>query len=164
MNYGLLIIALLTFVLLVVSIWLNSKNSKFLYSSIKKNREIIQSNHAKVEQLAREFIKATQLIIKYQNELDEKSDEVAKLFNQQSSIVLSHLELFDSEAKSDMLAARREELRRTKELKIALERLMGVALTSRQPASPNDVLALENINNRIAELEKILDQAERADI
>lgn len=88
---------------------------------------------------------------------DDKMNALAVLVDNHSTSVAHQKEQFIALAKADMLAARREELRRLKELEITLERLMGVALTSRQPAAPNDVLALENIGKRIEELEKILE-------
>ena len=90
------------------------------------------------------------------NKLDDKMDALARFVDDHSTKVNFQQELFSGLAKFDVDSARREELRRLKELKVALERLMGVALTSRQPSSPNDVLALENIEKRINELETIL--------
>lgn len=158
MNYVLLIIALLTFVLIVVSFWLNSSNTKVIYNGIKKNREISQAQQIKIENLSKDFLKAIQLIIDCQEALDKTVQELTKLVDTQNKSLHGHLTRFNLMVQSDMLSARRDELIRTKELKVALERLMGVALTSRQPASPNDVLALENINNRITELENILNE------
>jgi hypothetical protein len=87
---------------------------------------------------------------------DKKMDALSGFVDVHSTNVAFQQEQFSSFAKADMLAARREELLRCKELKAALERLMGVALTSRQPPSPNDVLAIENLTNRIKELEALL--------
>lgn len=87
---------------------------------------------------------------------DYKIDALARLVDAHSTKVAFQQNEFFALAKSDVDSARREELRRLKELKVALERLMGVAMTSRQPPSPNDVLALENIEKRIDELEEIL--------
>lgn len=88
--------------------------------------------------------------------LSDKMNALAKLVDEHSSSVTFSQNQLDTLMRADVLAARREELLRTKELKTALERLMGVAMTSRQAPSPNDVLALENLDNRIDELEKIL--------
>lgn len=95
-------------------------------------------------------------IIDQQKALDIKMNALAVFVDKHSTNVTSQQEQFDSLARADMLSARREELLRTKELKVALERLMGVALTSRQPPATNDVLALENLTKRIKELEAIL--------
>ena len=89
------------------------------------------------------------LLIDHQTAIVEMIVDLNKFVNNQQ-------ENFNALAKTDMLMARREELLRCKELKVALERLMGVALTSRQPPAPNDVLALENLTQRIDELEAIL--------
>jgi hypothetical protein len=89
------------------------------------------------------------LIIEHQTAIVEMITDLNKFRNDQQ-------ENFDALARADMLSARREELLRSKELKIALERLMGVAMTSRQPPAPNDVIALENLTKRIEELEAIL--------
>jgi hypothetical protein len=99
---------------------------------------------------------ATQLITDRQKLLDNNMNALATLVDDHSTSVTLQQEQFDTLAKADVLSARREELLRTKELKVALERLMGVALTSRQPPAPNDVLALENLTRRIDELESIL--------
>jgi hypothetical protein len=88
--------------------------------------------------------------------LDDKMDALSRFVDTHSTRVAFQQEQFDALAKADVSSARREELLRCKELKIALERLMGVALTSRQPPSPNDILALENLTKRIKELEDIL--------
>lgn len=98
----------------------------------------------------------TELITDHQKALDDKMDALAAFVDAHSTNAAFQQEQFNVLVKADMLSARREELRRTKELKIALERLMGVALTSRQPPAPNDVLALENLTTRIEELESIL--------
>lgn len=156
MNYALSAITLLTLVFLVVSIWLDSSNSKFIYRNVKKNREVIQAKQAQVDKMARDFLKATQLIIDYQTKLDEMFDEAMKLVDTQNTSVLAYLKMFDATAKSDLLAARRDELIRTKELKVALERIMGMAMTSRQEPSAIDQLAMESIINRIKELEEII--------
>jgi hypothetical protein len=99
---------------------------------------------------------ATQLITDRQKLLDNNMNALATLVSQHYTNVTFQQEQFDALARADVLSARREELLRTKELKVALERLMGVALTSRQPPAPNDVLALENLTRRIDELESIL--------
>lgn len=100
---------------------------------------------------------ATQCLVDYQKTLDDKMNALATIVNEHSTNVVSQQQQFDALARADVLSARREELFRTKELKVALERLMGVALTSRQPPAPNDVVALENLKNRIKELEAILE-------
>lgn len=106
---------------------------------------------------------ATELVLNYQDvfdrkmlELDKKMDALSRFVDTRNTYVTFQQNEFNALARADMLAARREELLRTKELKVALERLMGVALTSRQPASPNDVLAIENLTKRIEELEGML--------
>lgn len=103
---------------------------------------------------------ATHAVAELQNTLDDKMDAFATLVDQHSTNVSLQQEHFEDLAKADVLVARREELHRTKELKVALERLMGVALTSRQPPAPNDVIALENLTKRIAELESILESGD----
>ena len=99
---------------------------------------------------------AIERIFDHQNTLDEKMDALGEFVDRHSTNVAFQNEQFNALAKADMLAARREELLRTKELKVALERLMGVAFTSKQPPAPNDVVAIENLTKRIAELETIL--------
>lgn len=99
---------------------------------------------------------AIERIFDHQNTLDEKMDALGEFVDRHSTNVAFQNEQFNALAKADLLAARREELLRTKELKVALERLMGVAFTSKQPPAPNDVIAIENLTKRIEELETIL--------
>jgi hypothetical protein len=109
-----------------------------------------------VESIALDVGKAQSDVSDFQNSLNNKLNALTSFIDERNSYVTFQQEQFNALAKSDMLAARREELLRTKELKVALERLMGVALTSRQPASSNDILAIENLTRRIEELEQIL--------
>lgn len=109
-----------------------------------------------VNEVASEVHDATLFIIDYQKSFDDNMNTFAKFVDAHSKNVTLQQNHFNALAKNDMLAARREELLRTKELKIALERLMGVAFTSKQPPSPNDVLAIENLTKRIEELEELL--------
>jgi hypothetical protein len=111
---------------------------------------------ARVDKLSRETMEAIQAVVKYQTALDDAMSDLLRFIGAQKTYAHFQQEQFNTLAKSDMLAARREELLRTKELKVALERLMGVALTSRQPAAPNDILAMENLTSRIENLETIL--------
>jgi hypothetical protein len=106
----------------------------------------------KINVVGLDVIEATQRISNHQNYLDEKMDALARLVDEHSTSVTFTEEQFNLFARADVLAARREELLRTKELKIALERLMGIAMTSRQPPAPNDIIALEYLNQRIEEL------------
>lgn len=99
---------------------------------------------------------ATEFIVDHQNILNDKMNALSRFVDEHSTNVTIQQKFFDALANADVLTARREELLRTKELKVALERLMGIALTSRQPPASNDVLAIENLTNRIEELEAIL--------
>lgn len=114
----------------------------------------------KTEIMTSKVLDVMQRIVEQQNVLDDKMTALAIFVDKHSTNIAMQQEQFNVLAKSDMLSARREELLRTKELKIALERLMGVALTSRQPAAPNDVLALENLTKRIEELESIIERGD----
>ena len=69
---------------------------------------------------------------------------------------IDKLKMINGLAKSDVLEARRSELRRVTELKSALERIMSMATTSRQEPAVNDILALEAVTNRIAGLVALL--------
>lgn len=151
--FGLLIVIIINF---CIMFWANNENTKLIYRNLKKNREFDQVKQAQVENLAKETLKSNQLLVNNQIALDKKLDALSIWMDKRNTYVTFQQEQFISLAKSDMLAARRDELLRTKELKVALERLMGVALTSRQPASPNDILAIENLTNRIEELEDVL--------
>jgi hypothetical protein len=114
----------------------------------------------KTESITSRVLDVMQRVVDHQNVLDDKMDALAEFVDRHSTNVAFQQEQFYTLTKADMLAARREELLRTKELKVALERLMGVALTSRQPAAPNDLLALENLTKRIEELESILERGD----
>lgn len=131
-----------------------------LVRTIRDNEAILMVEKAeimwRVEKSNSAILDATQRIVNHQNALDAKMDALAECVDKHSANVTLQQEQFNTLARVDMLSARREELLRTKELKVALERLMGVALTSRQPPAPNDVLALENLTRRIKELETIL--------
>jgi len=132
----------------------------YISLTLKKNRNLDRVKQdqvtAQVVQLAQETVKISQHISSLQTILDEKMNALSNFVDAHSTTVALQQKQFNALARSDMLSARREELLRTKELKVALERLMGVALTSRQPPASNDVLAIENLTNRIEELESIL--------
>lgn len=158
MIYVVLSITTLTLVLLVVSFWTNHTIINVINANVKKNREKDENRQEQIDRLAKDFLKAIQLVMKYQDDLEDKMNALSELVDRHNTYVTSHQAQFDSLAKADLLAARREELIRTKELKVALERLMGVAMTSRQPPAPNDVLALEFLDRRITDLEEILNK------
>lgn len=130
---------------------------KLIFEKFGKHQEIIEAGIKKTNATASSVIDITQRLIDHQESLDNKMDALAELVYKHSTSVAFQQAQFDALARADVLAARREELLRAKELKVALERLMGVAMTSRQPSSPNDVIALENLDNRIEELERIID-------
>lgn len=142
-------ISLLILVIVVVSPFVVSRYIISNFSALQAYRDV--NERERQDQIITRILDSTQRIIDCQNAL-------AKLVDKHSTSVTFREEQFNALARADVLAARREELLRTKELKIALERLMGVALTSRQPPAPNDVLALENLERRIEELEKILER------
>lgn len=106
--------------------------------------------------VASSLLDTAQLMIGNQSTLNHKMNALTTFIDERNSYVTFQQEQFQELAKADMLSARREELLRCKELKVALERLMGVAMTSRQPPAPNDVIAMENLTNRIKELERFL--------
>lgn len=122
------------------------------------NRVMIRQDRVatRVDKLADEITKASRLIVASQSSLDRKFDALSNLVDTVSTNVTWEYQNLNALAKSDVVASRREELHRSKELKVALERLMGVALTSRQPPAQNDVIALEILERRIKELETIL--------
>lgn len=132
----------------------------YISSTLQKNRDVDRVRQdrvvTRVEQVSRELSEVSRLIVKCQSDINKEIETFSHHINLWHSFVTTQYENFTTQAKFDMLSARREELLRTKELKVALERLMGIAMTSRQPAAPNDVLALENLTNRIQELEIIL--------
>lgn len=116
------------------------------------------------ERIARQTTEMSQRILDCQSALNEKMDAFSQFVDERATVIGWEHEQFRALAKADMLSARREELLRTKELKVALERLMGVAMTSRQPPAPNDVLALERLTSRIEELETILKDSKQGEL
>lgn len=150
------IIALLILVVVIIShVLINRKLKDYDLLVMNEKTEIMlmvkktNANYSKV-------LDTFQRVVNNQNTLDDKMNALARLVDEHSTSVTYTQEQFDALSKADVFSARREELFRTKELKVALERLMGVALTSRQPPAPNDVIALENLDERISELESIL--------
>lgn len=135
-----------------------------LARTIRDNEVILMVEKTRIVMMAEKNIavsssvlNATQRIVDYQNALDDKMNALATLVDSHSTNITTQQEQFNALARTDMLTARREELLRTKELKVALERLMGVAFTSKQPPASNDVIAIENLTIRIEELESILE-------
>jgi hypothetical protein len=139
----------------------------YILSKLKKNSELDRVRQdrvtTRIEQLARQTVDAAKVIVNHQASLNKDVEDLRKHIDERAIFIALQQELFETLAKSDVIAARRDELLRTKELKVALERLMGVALTSRQPAAPNDIVALENLTIRIKELETILGLGDRID-
>lgn len=137
---------------------------KLIVRSFLKYEDLNQERDKHLKQIIHDFndvasslLDTAQLMIGNQNTLNHKMNALTTFIDERNSYVIFQQEQFQELAKADMLTARREELLRCKELKAALERLMGVAMTSRQPPAPNDVIALENLENRIKELESIIE-------
>lgn len=140
------------FIIVGSVVFLNRTMSKNFKNERQYNRKMLDE----ISTSLLKIITIEKLFVERQKALDDKMNALSEFVDAHSTNAIFQQEQFNTLIKSDMLAARREELRRLKELKVALERLMGVAMTSRQPASPNDVLALENINKRIEELESLV--------
>ena len=158
------IITLLVLVLVVVLLVLLAR---FISSNLQKDRELSRARDERTFKLVREawgmilrIEETAQVITKTQDYLDEKVDKLARIIEEHNTTVNEHLGAFTALAKSEMLATRRNELVMATELKVALERIMGVALTSRQPVAPNDVIAMENLTKRITDLETILGEGQ----
>lgn len=131
---------------------------KLIIQNFEEDRESIKAVVKNTDFLSRRVFDFSRNIIRQQQYLDSKMDALAALVDQHSTSVRFTQEQFNALVRADVLSARREELRRLKELKVVLERVMSSAMISRQPPSSNDVIALENITNRIEELEKITDK------
>ncbi len=153
-------ITLIILVLLTVYImWLGRYLSKNLAKDHELNRlRSERTNHTikRVEQIAVLSVEMEQLAVNHQLSFDEKLQDITSVVNKQLLEMDTHLQQFEAMAKSDMLSARRDELIRTKELKIALERIISMNTMSRQEPSAIDQLAIESVTNRIVELEAIL--------
>lgn len=149
-------LVLITLLILITVVISYLRLDKFIFEKFEESQETIEAGMKQTNDIASKVFDLTQRIIDHQKSLDDKMDALAELVDKHSTSVAFQQAQFDALARADVLAARREELLRAKELKVALERLMGVAMTSRQPSSPNDVIALENLDNRIEELERII--------
>lgn len=125
------------------------------------DREVNERLAFHLESVARDSRKAVRQVSETQSSLDENLLTLTKSFD--AFIVDTNLALRDLNAltKSDINAARRNELIRTKELKAAIERVISVTTMSRQDPAAQDVLALEAANLRIKELEEIFGGGDR---
>ena len=154
------IMSLLILVLVVVSTLLLAR---FISLNERKNRELSRVREERLTQIVKQVevvasnaVKTEQLVIDNQLILDEKMGDLIRLMGAHNIYVTDQQVEFNALAKSDMLSARRDELLRLKELKVALERLIGMSTLSRQSPAVIDILAIENVTNRIEELEIIL--------
>jgi len=151
------IITLLLLIVLVLShLFLARKIPDDTTLKMVEETNLIASRALDTSQI---YIDSQRDVDKTFSKFDDKIEALVLFVDEHSTRVAFQQEQFSALAKADVIAARREELRRCKELKIALERLMGVALTSRQPPAPNDIVALENLTQRIGELEDILKES-----
>ena len=134
-----------------------------MVSNARKDRELSRVREERlvkvfnrVEVIAERATKLEQLVLNQQVALNEKMDALSKFIDERNTYVTFQQNQFEALAKSDMLASRRDELIRTKELKVALERIISMTTMSRQEPAAIDQLAIESLANRIEELETIL--------
>ena len=136
---------------------------RHIFRNFKKDRELSRVREERliqvvkrVEVVASNAVKTEQLVIDNQVVLDDKMGDLIRLMGAHNIYVSDQQEQFNALAKSDILSARRNELLSLKELKESLIRISGMATLSRQSPDAIDVLAIENVTNRIKELELIL--------
>ena len=134
-----------------------------MVSNARKDRELSRVREERlvkifkrVEVIAERSTKLEQLVLNQQVTLNEKMDALSEFIDERNTYVTFQQNQFEALAKSDMLAARRDELIRTKELKVALERIISMTTMSRQEPAAIDQLAIASLTNRIEELETIL--------
>ena len=134
-----------------------------IFRNFKKDRELSRVREERliqvvkrVEVVASNAVKTEQLVIDNQVVLDDKMGDLIRLMGAHNIYVTDQQEQFNALAKLDILSARRNELLSLKELKESLIRISGMATLSRQSPDAIDVLAIENVTNRIKELELIL--------
>ena len=158
------IITLVILVLVIVSYLLLDR---LIVSNARKDRELSRVREdrlvkifKRVEVVAERSTKLEQLVLNQQIALNDKMDALSRFIDERNTYVTFQQNQFEALAKSDMLAARRDELIRTKELKVALERIISMTTMSRQEPAAIDQLAIESVANRIAELEDILGSKE----
>lgn len=108
------------------------------------------------EQISKQTQEAAQIVIDGQNTLYEAINEVAQVVSNHNTFVDSHFQKLNELMNSDMMAARRDELIRTKELKVALDRIVTLTTLSRQQPDVRYITAIESATNRIEDLETIL--------
>ena len=154
------IMSLLILVLIVISTLLLAR---FISLNVRKDRELSRLREERlihlfkrVEVVASNAVKTEQLVIDNQVVLDDKMGDLIRLMGAHNIYVTDQQEQFNALAKLDILSARRNELLSLKELKESLIRISGMATLSRQSPDAIDVLAIENVTNRIKELELIL--------
>lgn len=147
---------LFTLLVWVVVAILLIKFISYASSELRKNKELLEFRANQVNEAIARAEHLSTLVVESENLIIEHQLALVDKMNKNNEFVASHLETIKQLAKSDLIASRRNELARTRELKATLERLVGVSTMSRQPPSPNDIVAIDSLTNRIEELELIL--------
>jgi len=144
--------------------------TRYISKNLRKDRELsrVRDERAlqvfkRVQVIAEQAVQTQQLVIDHQTVLDEKLDEVTKTIYEYNTFVNLQLQKLRDLVYSDINIARQNELTRTRELKVALERLGAATTMSRQPVPTTDMLALESATNRIKELETILEDNKKVE-
>lgn len=126
---------------------------------MERDQEINSLNRLtiiRIENVADHAFKLVGKLNLLQDDLNDKMDALSSFVDERNTYVSFQQEQFKALAKSDMLAARRDQLLCLKEQKIVLDRIMNISTMSRQAPATIDVLAIESVDSRINELEKIL--------
>lgn len=160
-----MLLEILTLLVLISIIVSSLLLARYISSNVRKDRELIRVRDDRVNQLIRRVevsahraAKGAHVVLNNHVALRAEITEFAQYVDEQNASIKGYLLRLDLLANADMLAARRDELMRTKELKIALERLVSSATLARQQPAGRDLMAIEFINNRIIELETIIDE------
>lgn len=160
MKEASMLIDILIALILIVVIGSTLFLARFISLNSRRNRELDRAGEdrvlRRVEQLMKDNHRIYSLVIDRQSTLDKKMNKFTNVLMDFNIFINLQLQKIETLIKSDMTAARRDELIRTKELKAALERLISITTLSRQPPIGSDILAIEAARNRIEELEKIL--------
>lgn len=134
--------------------------ARLVSRNLKKDRDVEWDWQnqliGKAEDVLKQAVIISNDLAESQVELDEKINKVAMLVADHHSIVFAQTQKLYSFMHSDVKAARRDELTRARELKVALERIVTLTSMARMQPDSMYVEAIESVTKRIEELESIL--------
>lgn len=148
MEIAILVVLILGFVFLTTFVWSISYDvRRFQELNLKRQKQLI----GEAGEAAKKATGAAVLVLDRQTDLDKRTTEFYRRID-------LHLQKLDVLANSDVIAARRDELIRAKELKVALDRIVTLTTLSRQQPDSMYLEAIESVTKRIEDLEDILEK------